>query len=72
MVKAALKAAPPSARVLQRCLTARQLGLKLIANVTYGAQPESFLPMLQRLIFLRTPRRCRLHRRQLQRPHAAA
>ena len=38
MVKTALKAAGPSERVLQRCLMARQLGLKLIANVTYGAR----------------------------------
>lgn len=37
MVKAALKSAPATARALQRSLTARQLGLKLIANVTYGA-----------------------------------
>lgn len=37
MVKAALKSAPAAARALQRSLTARQLGLKLIANVTYGA-----------------------------------
>lgn len=36
MVKAALKSAPATARALQRSLTARQLGLKLIANVTYG------------------------------------
>lgn len=42
MVKAALKTAPSSARVLQRCLTARQLGLKLIANVTYGYTAANF------------------------------
>ena len=40
MVKAALKTAPATARALQRSLTARQLGLKLIANVTYGAAPS--------------------------------
>ena len=40
MVKAALKSAPATARALQRSLTARQLGLKLIANVTYGASPR--------------------------------
>ena len=42
MVKAALKAAPRDARVLQRCLQARQLGLKLIANVTYGYTAANF------------------------------
>ena len=42
MVKTALKAAPPGARVLQRCLQARQLGLKLIANVTYGYTAANF------------------------------
>ena len=47
MVKAALKSAPPTARALQRSLTARQLGLKLIANVTYGALPlHPFVPSL--------------------------
>ena len=36
MVKAALKAAPREARARRRALNARQFGLKLIANVTYG------------------------------------
>eukprot|EP00887_Chlorella_sp_A99_P007603 scaffold20.g7603.t1 len=33
MVKAAMKRLPPSARMLLRCLNARQFGLKLIANL---------------------------------------
>lgn len=38
MVKSALKKAQcrPDCRVLARCLNARQFGLKMIANVTYG------------------------------------
>ena len=41
-VKAAMKRLPPSARVLLRCLNARQFGLKLIANVTYGYTAAGF------------------------------
>ena len=41
-VKGALKRAPPSAKVLRRCLDARQFGLKLIANVTYGYTAAGF------------------------------
>lgn len=40
MVKDALKVAID--RIMQRCLTARQLGLKLIANVTYGYTAANF------------------------------
>ena len=41
-VKGAMKRAPPSARVLLRCLNARQFGLKLMANVTYGYTAAGF------------------------------
>ena len=37
-----MKRAPKSARVLLRCLNARQFGLKLIANVTYGYTAAGF------------------------------
>lgn len=50
MVKAAMKAASPRARVLQRQLNARQFGLKLIANVTYGYTAAGFsgrMPMAE-------------------------
>ena len=50
MVKAAMKAASPKARVLQRLLNARQFGLKLIANVTYGYTAAGFsgrMPMAE-------------------------
>ncbi|GMH43547.1 hypothetical protein BSKO_11469 [Bryopsis sp. KO-2023] len=42
MVKAAMKRHPKSAKVLQRCLNARQYGLKMIANVTYGYTAAGF------------------------------
>lgn len=45
-----MKRAPPSARVLLRCLNARQFGLKLIANVTYGYTAAGFsgrMPMAE-------------------------
>lgn len=44
MVKAALKKAQgrPDCRVLARCLNARQFGLKMIANVTYGYTSAGF------------------------------
>lgn len=41
-VKGAMKRAPAGAKVLQRCLNARQFGLKLIANVTYGYTAAGF------------------------------
>jgi DNA polymerase zeta len=41
-VKGAMKRAPKSAKVLLRCLNARQFGLKLIANVTYGYTAAGF------------------------------
>ena len=41
-VKGAMKRAPRAARVLLRCLNARQFGLKLIANVTYGYTAAGF------------------------------
>lgn len=50
MVKAAMKRAPKSARVLQRILNARQFCLKLIANVTYGYTAAGFsgrMPMAE-------------------------
>lgn len=50
MVKAALKAAPPEARARRRALNARQFGLKLIANVTYGYTAAGFsgrMPMAE-------------------------
>jgi len=37
-----MKRAPKSAKVLLRCLNARQFGLKLIANVTYGYTAAGF------------------------------
>lgn len=37
-----MKRAPASAKVLLRCLNARQFGLKLIANVTYGYTAAGF------------------------------
>ena len=42
MVKAGMKRAGANARVLQRVLNARQFGLKLIANVTYGYTAAGF------------------------------
>lgn len=50
MVKAAMKRTPPSSKVLLRCLNARQFGLKLIANVTYGYTAAGFsgrMPMAE-------------------------
>jgi DNA polymerase zeta len=44
-----MKRASPSAKVLLRCLNARQFGLKLIANVTYGYTAAGFSGLLQRL-----------------------
>ena len=41
-VKGAMKRAPSSAKVLLRCFNARQFGLKLIANVTYGYTAAGF------------------------------
>lgn len=37
-----MKRLPPAAKVLLRCLNARQFGLKLIANVTYGYTSAGF------------------------------
>ena len=37
-----MKRAPKPAKVLLRCLNARQFGLKLIANVTYGYTAAGF------------------------------
>ena len=42
MVKEAMKRAAPGQRVLQRVMNARQFGLKLIANVTYGYTAAGF------------------------------
>ncbi|XBI89303.1 hypothetical protein VPH35_027143 [Triticum aestivum] len=42
MVKQAMKKLPPSQKVLQKILNARQLALKLIANVTYGYTAAGF------------------------------
>ncbi|BDA47990.1 probable DNA polymerase zeta catalytic subunit [Coccomyxa sp. Obi] len=50
MVKAAMKRAPKTAKVLQRILNARQFSLKLIANVTYGYTAAGFsgrMPMAE-------------------------
>lgn len=50
MVKTALKRAPPEARARRRALNARQFGLKLIANVTYGYTAAGFsgrMPMAE-------------------------
>ena len=50
MVKAALKAAPRDAKARRRALNARQFGLKLIANVTYGYTAAGFsgrMPMAE-------------------------
>ena len=50
MVKGVMKKTPPSSRVLLRCLNARQFGLKLIANVTYGYTAAGFsgrMPMAE-------------------------
>lgn len=42
MVKKAIKDHPKDDRALQRALHSRQLGLKLIANVTYGYTAANF------------------------------
>ncbi|XP_021851160.2 DNA polymerase zeta catalytic subunit isoform X3 [Spinacia oleracea] len=42
MVKQAMKSLAPSKKVLQRIFNARQLALKLIANVTYGYTAAGF------------------------------
>ncbi|GFR46656.1 hypothetical protein Agub_g8267, partial [Astrephomene gubernaculifera] len=42
MIKGAMKRAPQQDKVLHRVLNARQLGLKLIANVTYGYTAAGF------------------------------
>eukprot|EP00898_Chlorokybus_atmophyticus_P008072 jgi/Chlat1/8266/Chrsp78S07693 len=42
MVKGAMKRAAPTDHILQRVLNARQFGLKLIANVTYGYTAAGF------------------------------
>lgn len=42
MVKTGMKRTGAGARVLQRVLNARQFGLKLIANVTYGYTAAGF------------------------------
>lgn len=50
MVKAAMKAAGPADKLLLRVLNARQFGLKLIANVTYGYTAAGFsgrMPMAE-------------------------
>lgn len=50
MVKQAMKRSPKSAKVLLRCLNARQFGLKLISNVTYGYTAAGFsgrMPMAE-------------------------
>ena len=50
MVKKSMKRLPPDARVLLRCLNARQFSLKLIANVTYGYTAAGFsgrMPMAE-------------------------
>lgn len=41
-VKATMKITSSAARVLQRILNARQFGLKMIANVSYGYTSASF------------------------------
>ena len=41
-VKATMKATSSAARVLQRILNARQFGLKMIANVSYGYTAAGF------------------------------
>ena len=41
-VKGAMKRTPAAAKVLLRCLNARQFGLKLIANVSYGYTAAGF------------------------------
>ena len=49
-VKASMKATSPKARVLQRILNARQFGLKMIANVSYGYTAAGFsgrMPMAE-------------------------
>lgn len=50
MVKGAMKRTPASHKVLQRVMNARQFGLKLIANVTYGYTSAGFsgrMPMAE-------------------------
>ncbi|KAK9818869.1 hypothetical protein WJX74_003598 [Apatococcus lobatus] len=50
MVKGAMKAAGPADKLLLRVLNARQFGLKLIANVTYGYTAAGFsgrMPMAE-------------------------
>ena len=50
MVKAAMKGTPAGQKVLQRVMNARQFGLKLIANVTYGYTSAGFsgrMPMAE-------------------------
>ncbi|DBA81937.1 hypothetical protein WJX77_000726 [Trebouxia sp. C0004] len=50
MVKGAMKSTPGSHKVLQRVMNARQFGLKLIANVTYGYTSAGFsgrMPMAE-------------------------
>lgn len=51
MIKARMKQAPKSAKVLQRCLNARQYGLKMIANVTYGYTSAGFSGMLFPVVY---------------------
>jgi hypothetical protein len=50
MVKGALRRTPASDRVLQRVLNARQFGIKMISNVTYGYTSAGFsgrMPMAE-------------------------
>ena len=50
MVKRAMKTLPPGSSVLERVLDARQLAIKLLANVTYGYTAASFsgrMPMAE-------------------------
>lgn len=50
MVKGAMKRTPASDRVLQRVLNARQFGIKMISNVTYGYTSAGFsgrMPMAE-------------------------
>lgn len=55
MVKKAIKDHPKDDRALQRALHSRQLGLKLMANVTYGYTAANFsgrMPCIEVLFFI--------------------
>ena len=80
-VKASMKATSTSARVLQRILNARQFGLKMIANVSYGYTAAGFsgrMPFAEladsivQASLLGLPCLLRFADLACQRPHAAS